>query len=100
MTLTVDLAPELDSRLQALAEANGVSVAEYVARLVEQAILRKRNEAAITLLSSWIASCSHEARGDPGYRASRAGDPPGWQRARPTLQGVVAGPPLGRNPGG
>lgn len=54
MTLTVDLAPELDSRLQALAEANGMSVAEYVARLVEQAILQKRNEAAITLLSSWL----------------------------------------------
>lgn len=53
MTVTVDLKPELDSQLQALAEASGLTVAEYVGRLVEQAIRRQRNESAISLLSSW-----------------------------------------------
>lgn len=53
MTVTVELRPELDSQLQRLAEASGMTVAEYVRRLVEQAIRREKNESAISLLSSW-----------------------------------------------
>lgn len=53
MTVTVELRPELDSQLQRLAEARGMTVPEYVGRLVEQAIRRERNESAISLLSSW-----------------------------------------------
>jgi len=79
MTVTVDLRPELDSQVQALAEARGMTVAEYVARLVEQAIRRERNEAAITLLSSWTWD---DAQVDPEQQQQREAD---WEDLKAAL---------------
>jgi len=77
MTVTVELRPELDSQLQRLAEASGMTVAEYVGRLVEQAIRREKNESAISLLSSWTrddgkVDAEEEKRREPDWEDLKA----------------------------
>jgi hypothetical protein len=53
MTITIDLKPELTARLAEQAKASGLALADYLAKLVEQAAGATRNQAAAELLKSW-----------------------------------------------
>lgn len=53
MTVTLDLEPELDSHLRALAEAQGLSVEQYLRRLIRDAVQTRSGGAALELLQSW-----------------------------------------------
>lgn len=68
MTLTLDLEPELDSHLRDLAQAEGLSVEQYVRRLVAQAVQRRSSDGALALLREWE---SEDATDDPEEIARR-----------------------------
>ena len=53
MTVTLKLQPTLDSRLRELAKASGLSVEEYLARLIERSMPAVRADAAVALLEGW-----------------------------------------------
>lgn len=66
--VTIDLQPELSDRLRELAEASGLSVAEYVKGLLERIVPSRGNEAAVALLASWE---KEEATSDPAELEAR-----------------------------
>jgi hypothetical protein len=53
MTVTIDLKPELEARLQEQARARALTLDDYVAKLVEEAAGAAKNRAAMELLASW-----------------------------------------------
>lgn len=53
MTVNLDLEPELDSHLRALAEAERVSVEDYLRRLIRDAVHARSGAAASALLQKW-----------------------------------------------
>ncbi len=53
MTVKLELKPELDAQLREAAEANRQSVAEFIARLVEESLPRRRRDNALALFESW-----------------------------------------------
>jgi hypothetical protein len=55
MTVTLELEPELDSHLRAVAEAEGVSVEQYLRRLIADAVHGAAGEPALALLQRWAA---------------------------------------------
>jgi predicted transcriptional regulator len=66
--VTIDLQPELSDRLRELAEASGLSVAEYVKGLLERIVRSRGNEAAVALLASWE---KEDATSDPAELEAR-----------------------------
>ena len=57
MPLIIDLAPEVEKRLQQEATRHGVDTSEYARRLIEDGLpvsLNDKQKSAITLLESWI----------------------------------------------
>src|SRR5437879_658168 len=73
MSLVIDLAPEVESRLEKEAARNGAKPAEYAGRLIERSLpagqevghhtsLTEKQKAAIALLQSWI---DEDATDDP-----------------------------------
>lgn len=50
MTVALDLGPELENDLQAMARAKGLSVERYVRSLVAKAVHRRSGKAAVALL--------------------------------------------------
>jgi len=57
MTLNVPLSDDLEQRLIAAAKRQGIPVAQYAARLLEQhAPLPQRSAELVALLQSWIES--------------------------------------------
>lgn len=55
MNLTLELDPDIDSTLRALARAECVSVELYVQRLIAREARRASRAAATTLLRQWTA---------------------------------------------
>ena len=53
MTFKLNLRPELDAQLREAAKASGLTVEEYVARLIEESVPVRRSEAALALLDAW-----------------------------------------------
>jgi predicted transcriptional regulator len=53
MIVTLELKPDLDSRLRELAMASGISLQAYLVKLIEGALSSRRNEAAVELLAKW-----------------------------------------------
>ena len=65
MTLLIDLAPELEERLQQEATRQGVDVVDYARQLIEHGLpltASDRQRATIALLQSWVAE---DATDDP-----------------------------------
>lgn len=60
MTVTLELEPELDSHLRAVAHARGVSVQDYLRRLIADAVQRGPGESALGLLRKWEAEDATE----------------------------------------
>ena len=59
MTLTIELTPEEESRLQALAQQKGIHPAEYARKLVTEQLpalegKAAENAASIALLEAWL----------------------------------------------
>ncbi len=79
MTVTLNLGPELDDDLQAMARAKGVSVEEYVKSLVAEAVRRQSGKAAVALLREWE---SEDATDDPEELARRESD---WKAFREAM---------------
>lgn len=79
MTVTLDLGPELENDLKAMARAKGVSVEEFVRSLVAEAVHRRSGEAAVALLRQWE---SEDATDDPEELARRASD---WKAFREAM---------------
>ena len=71
MTVTLELEAELDDRLRSLAEAEGLSVEEYVRRLIREAVPAGSPEPALALLRRWE---SHDATADPAVLDQRRED--------------------------
>ena len=53
MTVKVNLRPELDAQLKERAAASGLTVEEYLSRLIESVVPTCRSETAVSLLDSW-----------------------------------------------
>ena len=53
MTFKIDLRPELSAQLRESAEANGLTVEEYLSQLIEEAVPVPRRKAALSLLDAW-----------------------------------------------
>ena len=53
MTVTLELKPDLDSRLRELAMASGIPLQAYLVKLIEGAVSSRRSEAAVELLAKW-----------------------------------------------
>jgi hypothetical protein len=67
MTLNVPLSAEVEKRLIAAAQSQGVPVAQYVARLLEQhAPHANRRRDLVALLQSWIESDDESEQRETG----------------------------------
>jgi hypothetical protein len=53
MTFNLKLRPELEAQLQESAKASGLTVDQYLSRLIEEAVPVRRDEAALSLLDTW-----------------------------------------------
>jgi len=76
MSMTIELAPELEARIQILAAACGVGAEQYIVQVVEQAERDKRNAAARAVLASFLQGDAEEQREtweaiQPGLQDSR-----------------------------
>jgi len=79
MTVTLELEPELDSHLRAVAHAEGVSVEQYLRRLIAGAVRSGPAEPALALLQEWE---EEDATEDPDEIARRKRD---WEAFREAL---------------
>lgn len=79
MALVIELKPDEEMQLEQCAQAEGVSPADYVRRLVtgdlQRATQRAKNQAAIDLLESWVqeaenATDEERQQADAEWRAS------------------------------
>lgn len=78
MTITVEVKPELSVHLQKLAQANGVSVETYLARVIEDVVPRITKRSAVELLDSWE---EEDATRDPAKLEQRRADWEAFKRA-------------------
>lgn len=53
MTVTLELEPELDSHLRSRAEAEGISIEQYLRRLIRDVVEPRCGEEAVALLDRW-----------------------------------------------
>ncbi len=53
MTVNLDLRPEISAQLREAAKARGLTVEEYLSRLIKEAVPMHRSEAALCLLDAW-----------------------------------------------
>ncbi len=53
MTFNLDLRPEISIQLREAAETSGLTVEEYLSRLIEEAVPMQRSEMALSLLDTW-----------------------------------------------
>lgn len=79
MTVTLDLGPELDDDLRALARSKGVSIEEYVRDLVVRAAERRSGGQALALLREWE---SEDATANAEELARREWD---WEELREAM---------------
>jgi hypothetical protein len=80
MRLTIDIPPELESRLSRTARHHGVDVAEYVRRLIEAHVPSGNgDEATLRLLAQWDAEDSTD---DPAELQARQRE---WEEFKGSL---------------
>jgi hypothetical protein len=79
MSVTLDLEPSLDEQLRALAEAEGISVEQYLGRLIRGAVGTRSGAAGVALLRSWEEEDSTQ---DPEEIARRQRD---WDAFREAM---------------
>ncbi len=53
MTFKLNLRPDVDAQLRKSAKAHGLTVEQYLSRLIEEAVPMPRDEAALSLLEAW-----------------------------------------------
>ncbi len=53
MTFKLNLRPELDAQLRESAKASGLTVEQYLSRLIAESVPVRRSEAALALLDAW-----------------------------------------------
>ena len=79
MTLTIDLPHILLVRVTARAQERGMAPAEYVAKLIEEALPAEPNARAVSLLKVWEAE---DATDDPVELETRRTD---WEATKADL---------------
>lgn len=79
MTLAIDLPPVLLVRVQARAQERGMALAEYVTKLIEEALPAEPNARAVSLLKAWEAE---DATEDPAELEARRAD---WEATKVDL---------------
>lgn len=79
MTLTLEIEPELNGHLRELAQAEGLSVEQYVRRLLAQAVHARSDREALALLREWE---SEDATDDPEEIGRRRRD---WDAFRQAM---------------
>lgn len=79
MTLALDLPPALLVRVEARAQERGLALAEYLAKLIEEALPAEPNARAVSLLRSWDVE---DATDDPAELAARRDD---WETTKAHL---------------
>ncbi len=62
MTFRLNLRPDLDAQLRKRAEAFGLTVDQYLSRLIEEAVPVSRDGAALALLDAWEQEDSTDDR--------------------------------------
>ncbi len=53
MTFNLNLRPELNAQLRESAKARGLTVEQYLSKLIEESVPVRRSEAALALLDAW-----------------------------------------------
>jgi hypothetical protein len=79
MTLALDLPPALLVRVEARAQDRGLALAEYLAKLIEEALPAEPNARAVSLLRLWGVE---DATDDPAELAARHDD---WETTKAHL---------------
>lgn len=79
MTLAIELPPVLLVRVEARAQERGMALAEYVAKLIEEALPAEPNARAVSLLKAWEAE---DATDDPEELEARRAD---WEATKADL---------------
>jgi len=79
MTLALDLPPALLVRVEARAQERGLALAEYLAKLIEDALLSEPNARAVSLLKAWEVE---DATADPAELEARRDD---WEATKTNL---------------
>ena len=79
MTLAIELPPVLLLRVKARAQERGMAPAEYVAKLIEEALPPEPNVRAVSLLKAWEAE---DATDDPAELEARRAD---WEATKTAL---------------
>jgi hypothetical protein len=79
MTLAIELPPVLLGRVEARAQERGMSLAEYVAKLIEEALPAEPNARGVSLLKAWEAE---DATEDPAELEARRAD---WEATKAEL---------------
>ncbi len=79
MTLAIDLPPVLLVRVEARAQERGMGLAEYVAKLIEEALPAEPNTRGVSLLKAWEAE---DATDDPAELEARRAD---WEATKADL---------------
>lgn len=79
MTVAIDLPPALLVRVEAHAQERGITLAEYLATLIEAALPAEPNVRAVSLLKAWEAE---DATDDPAELEARRDD---WEATKASL---------------
>lgn len=79
MTLALDLPPSILARLESRAAERGMSLADYLTKLIEEALPAEPNVRAVSLLKQWEAE---DATDDEGELAARAQE---WEAMKKAL---------------
>jgi hypothetical protein len=79
MRVAIDLPPALLVRVEARAQERGITLAEYLATLIEAALPAERNGRAAALLKAWAAE---DATDDPAELEARRVE---WEETRASL---------------
>ena len=89
MTVTIDLKPDLEARLQEQARASELTLADYLVKLVEEAAGAARNQAAAALLATWD---KEDATDDPAEIDARRAE---WEALKVALNEARSSAPKG-----
>jgi predicted DNA-binding protein len=68
MSVSIDLPPEVEARVQRLAAESGLTPSAYLRKLVEEAVLKDRGAQAAALLMAWDAE---DRTDDPAEHKAR-----------------------------
>jgi predicted transcriptional regulator len=95
MTLTLELSPELQQRLQAAAQARGVTPHEFAVKILDEKLPtdpEQRRKAAVAMLDEWLAEADEDEDREAYEELTKAldEDRPSYRKLYPPeLKGIT-----------